>query len=61
MTDKLIHSHEGNFTHGRTAKIIRGYFHRTAVKGDTALGEGNFFAKNCVKASFYKVIDLAGT
>ena len=60
MTDKLIHSHEGNFTHGRTAKIIRGYFHRTAVKGDTALGEGNFFANNCVKASFYKVIDLDG-
>ena len=60
MTDKLIHSHEGNFTHGRTGKIIRGYFHRTAVKGDTALGEGNYFANNCVKASFYKVIDLAG-
>ena len=60
MTDKLIHSHEGNFTHGRTAKIIRGYFHRTAVKGDTAEGEGNYFANNCVKASFYKVIDLDG-
>jgi len=60
MTDKLIHSHEGNFTHSREGKIIRGYFHRTAVKGDTALGEGNYFANNCVKASFYKVIDLEG-
>jgi len=60
VTDKLIMSHEGDYTEGRTAKIIRGYFHRTAVKGDTALGEGNYFHNNCVKASFYKVIDLAG-
>ena len=61
MTAKIILSNSGNYSKGRgSLKIIRGYFHRTAVKGDTAEGEGNYFAKNCVKASFYKVIDLSG-
>ncbi len=60
MSDKIILSHEGNFTHGREAKIIRGYFHRTQVVGDTALTESNLFHNRILKASFYKVIDLAG-
>ena len=58
--DKFIESHEGNFTHGRSINVTRGYFHRTAVKGDTALGEGEYFHNHVVKASFYKVIDLDG-
>lgn len=61
VTIKLILSHIGNFTKGRSGhKITRGYFHRTAVKGDTALGEANYFHNHCVVASFYAVIDLLG-
>lgn len=57
----FLQSHTGNFTPGRSGhKVIRGWFHRTAVKGDTAQGEANYFHNNCVKASFYKVIDLGG-
>ena len=57
----FILSNPGNWSKGREGKqITRGYFHRTAVKGDTALGEANYFHNHCVKASFYKVIDLAG-
>ena len=57
----FIQSHDGNYTQGRSGhKVTKGYFHRTAVKGDTAIGEGNYFHNHCVKASFYKVIDLAG-
>jgi hypothetical protein len=57
---KVILSHIGNFTSGRTSPITRGYFHRTAVQGDTAEGEGNYFHAHVVKASFYKVVDLEG-
>ena len=58
---KFILSNIGNFSKGRNGrKITRGYFHRTAVKGDTAIGEANYFHNHCVKASWYKVIDLDG-
>lgn len=58
---KFIPSMLGNFSKGRNGhKITRGYFHRTAVKGDTAIGEANYFHNHCVKASWYKVIDLDG-
>jgi len=61
MKIKLILSHVGNFFKGRNGhKVTRGYFHRTAVKGDTAVGEGNYFHNHWVQASFYKVIDLDG-
>ena len=61
MKVPFILSNLGNWSKGRGGKAItRGYFHRTAVKGDTALGEANYFHNHCVKASFYKVIDLAG-
>lgn len=61
MTAKIILSNPGNFSKWRGGqKIIRGYFHRTAVKGDTAEGEANYFHNHVIKASFYKVIDLAG-
>ena len=56
-----IPSNSGNYTKGRDGhSIIRGYFHRTAVKGDTALGEANYSHNHCVQASYYKVIDLDG-
>ena len=58
--DEFIQSHEGNFTHGRTGKIIRGFFHRTAITGDTAVGEGNYSSQHLVQASWYKVVDLNG-
>lgn len=58
----FLSSHIGNFFKGRNGhKIIRGYFHRTAVRGDTALEEANYFHNHCVQASFYKVIDLKGS
>ena len=58
---QTILSNAGNFTQGRNGfKVIRGYFHRTAVKGDTAVGEANYFHNHCVKASAYVFIDLAG-
>ena len=58
---KISQSHDGNYSKGRGShKVTKGYFHRTAVKGDTAIGEGNYFHNHCVQASFYKVIDLAG-
>lgn len=61
MGVKLLLSHIGNFMLGRSGQqIIRGYFHRTAVLGDTSLGEINYFHNHYVQASFYKVIDLAG-
>ena len=51
----------GNFSKGRSGnKIYRGYFHRTAVLGDTSIGEANYFHNHYLQASFYKVIDLAG-
>ena len=57
----FILSNVGNWSKGRRAKTItRGYFHRTGNIGDTALGNANYFHSHCVKASFYKVIDLAG-
>jgi hypothetical protein len=57
----FIPSNSGNYSKGRDNHLItRGYFHRTAVKGDTAIGEANYFHNNCVQASFYKVIDLDG-
>ena len=61
MKIQFILSHIGNWFKGRSGKTItRGYFHRTAVKGDTALGEGNYFHNHYVQASFYAVIDLLG-
>ena len=58
---QFIQSMIGNFTKGRNGKqVTRAYFHRTAIDGDTAVGEGNYFHNHCVKASFYKVIDKAG-
>lgn len=57
----FIPSNAGNYTKGRDGHAItRGYFHRTAVKGDTALGEANRSHNVCVKASYYIVIDLDG-
>ena len=60
MTEVIL-SNPGNWSVNRDGhKIIRGYFHRTAVKGDTAVGEGEYFHNHCVKASFDFVIDLNG-
>ena len=58
---QLVPAHEGNFTHGRNGHAItRGYFHRTAVKGDTAIGEANYFKSHIVQASAGVFIDLDG-
>lgn len=56
----MITSNDGNFTKGRTQKIIIGVFHRTAISGDTALGEANYSHNHILKASYYKVIDTKG-
>lgn len=61
MKIKLVLSHIGNFFAGRSGhKIIRGYFHRTAISGDTSQSEVNYFHNHYVQASFYAVIDLLG-
>ena len=57
----LIESNTGNFSVGRDGhKITRIYFHRTAIKGDTALGEANYFHSHVLKASAGCFIDLDG-
>ena len=58
---KLVESNPANFSVGRFGKlIIRGYFHRTAIRGDTAIGEGNYFHAHPVQASAHYFIDLLG-
>ena len=57
----LVESNAGNFSAGRQGqKITRIYFHRTAVKGDTAIGEANYFHSHVLKASAGCFIDLDG-
>ena len=61
MKIRLILSNAKNWALGRSGrKIYRGFFHRTAVKGDTSLGEANYFKNHALVASFYKVIDMDG-
>ena len=61
MTEKIILSNSGNYTVGRAGhKISRICFHRSAVLGDTAVGEGNYFQKHIVKASAGGFIDRSG-
>ena len=58
----LIESNPANFSVGREGKkIIRIYFHRTAVKGDSATGEANYFHSHVLKASAGAFIDLDGS
>ena len=61
MSDKFIGSNPANYSIGREGlSITMGIFHRTAISGDSALGEATYSHNNIVKASYYKVIDLDG-
>lgn len=61
MTAQLIEANAKNFTLGRAGhKITRIVFHRTAVSGDTAVGEGNYFKTHVLSASAGAFIDANG-
>ena len=58
---KLVESNPANFSVGRFGKhIIRCYFHRTAVKNDSALGEATYFHTHVVQASAHYFIGTDG-
>jgi|APCry1669189241_1035207.scaffolds.fasta_scaffold10081_3 N-acetyl-anhydromuramyl-L-alanine amidase AmpD len=58
---KLVLSDPHNYYKDRQGhRINRIFFHRTAVRGDTAIGEGKYFASHNVGASAHYFIDLAG-
>ena len=57
----LILSNQANYQKGRDGDVLnRLYFHRTAVKGDTARGEANYFQSHVLIASAGVFIDLEG-
>ena len=57
----LIQSNSANFLDNRQGHALtRGYFHRTAVQGDTAMGEAVYFKNHVVHASAHVFIDLNG-
>ena len=61
MSTQFLESNPGNFTVGRAGHpIIMGIFHRTAISGDTAIGEASYSHNHVLQASYYKVIDLDG-
>jgi len=58
----LIEAAPGNYATGQTAaEVIRCYFHRTAVRGDTPTSEADYFRGHVVQASAYVFIGLDGS
>ena len=61
MAIKFVPSDPRNYYKDRQGHAItRIFFHRTAVKGDTAIGEANYFHSHNVGASAHYFIDLLG-
>ena len=59
---ELIQAAPGNYATGQTpAEVIRCYFHRTAVRGDTPVSEADFFKGHVLQASAYVFIGLDGS